>query len=65
MEQTTTPEGLVRRTITKPDGRFLEFYNTPGEEQPINPDAEEAEPPAADSSTAQPSIESKDNTAHV
>ncbi len=48
MEQTETPEGLIRRTLVKDDGRFLNFYNLPGEAQPINPDAEHAQASHAD-----------------
>ena len=48
MEQTETPEGLVRRTLVKDDGRFLNFYNTAGEPQPINSDAEQAHASHAD-----------------
>ncbi len=56
MEQTETPEGLVRRTLVKDDGRFLNFYNTPGEMQPINPDAEHTQASHAEglASTDQP-----------
>ena len=61
MDETTTPEGLVRRTLIKEDGRFLNFYNPPGEAQPINPDAESAVPAPADPATAQPAIQHKDN----
>jgi len=48
MEKSVTEEGLVRRTIVKPDGRFLYFYNAPGEDQPIDEGGELVEALATD-----------------
>jgi hypothetical protein len=61
METTTTPEGLVRRTITKDDRRFLNFYNEVGEDQPLNPDAE----PEGDAARRDDADGGKDAVSHV
>jgi hypothetical protein len=52
MEQVLTPENLVRRTIDMGDGRILNFYNLPGEDQPINADAERDQTADRDSNAA-------------
>jgi hypothetical protein len=52
MEQMLTPESLVRRTITKDDGRFLYFYNLPGEDQPIDESGGKAAEPTKESEPA-------------
>ncbi len=65
MEETTTPEGLVRRTLLRTDGRFVNFYNTPGEEQPVIEDAAQVQPAHADPDTMQPNRSSAEAASNV